>query len=111
MEHTPGPWEVQHKTFDPPNDWYLYIDAGTLNIALIDVQNTSRPMSSYLADARLIAAAPEYDDLLKRFTTYIQTQLLANIRTIEGGQAVIDGAWDLVAESHGLRKRIQATGA
>ena len=119
-EHTPGPWSYKPVNIGHPDNAInpmVSSDSG-LFIARIGWQGSTVPYMSSLtpetfdeaeANARLIAAAPDYDDLLERFTTYIQTKLLANIRSIEGGQSVIDGAWDLVAESHGLRKRVKAT--
>ncbi len=70
-EHTPGPWILRTQNFDPPNDWSLHIDAGSTEIASIDVQGTKRRMGEYLADGRLIASAPAMHQALEAIIAWV----------------------------------------
>ncbi len=63
MKHTPGPWKV----IDHDEEYISVTDEEQqFGICRID-ENASESRSSMKANARLIAAAPEMYELLKKF--------------------------------------------
>lgn len=61
--HTPGPWTV----VEDPEDRGRYVVAGPDMVGIVMTpagRHRNEPLRSFLADARLIAAAPEMGELL-----------------------------------------------
>lgn len=54
------------------------------------------------ANARLISAAPDLLEACEGFMHYLQQDLIPNVRSVEGGQALLDTGWQLVADGHTL---------
>ena len=66
MTHTPGPW-VNRTVGDPTNKSGGQIYAGKVNVATCHFGSHDTPeYDDYKANARLIAAAPELLDALKK---------------------------------------------
>lgn len=50
--------------------------------------------------AHLIAASPSLLEELRLLVTYVQKELIPNVREIVGGQEVLDRSWDRVAAGY-----------
>ena len=70
MTHTPGPW-VNRTVGDPTNKSGGQIYAGKVNVATCHFGSHDTPeYDDYKANARLIAAAPELLDALKKIVAW-----------------------------------------
>ena len=104
MDHTPGSWQVSPAPATKPGAKHslrVIRQAGGYIAKGVHSPGMSRQEAE--ANARLIAAAPETDTLLSQFTAYLQGELFPSIRSLEGGQTLIDAGWNLVKESHALK--------
>jgi len=79
--HTPGPWRIQQESVD--TQWHIITAAGGRIMANIHIE-TGNAMDA--ANARLIAAAPELLEALKRLArTYVSTMESGRDRIIALG--------------------------
>ena len=74
-----------------------YCSCGCGNIS--DVALTAAPETAAERD-RLLVVNAELLEGLQALNHYVQSELIPNVRSIEGGQYVLDRGWDLVAKSH-----------
>lgn len=67
-EHTPGPWVIDSENVDlfTQNQSRMWINATGMHIGYVDGPRTSER----IANARLIAAAPEMYEALEMFLAY-----------------------------------------
>ena len=93
-KHTPGPWRCGSRYGRKYVRFPIYPAEPTIELLTIADVHTNE------ANARLIAAAPSLLEALQHITHYVQGDLLASIRSLEGGQAVINKGWDLICESY-----------
>lgn len=95
-KHTPGPWTIE------PDDWDHDIvveathDCQYHPVAKLDHNPSCRTFEEVVANARLIAAAP---DLLEALKTVMEA-LIADLPQAEGGPTV-QGALAAIAKAEG----------
>ena len=69
-KHTPGPWKIKPKQYDPAQGTTIYIySPGNRYICLVGVSDTNEPETD--ANAALIAAAPDLYESLKGFLEHV----------------------------------------
>jgi hypothetical protein len=71
QEHTPGPWTIERYEDEP--DTYVYFQApgwGNFAQAVVRMEDDAEDSPTGLANARLIAAAPELLEACKLFMAY-----------------------------------------
>lgn len=73
MSHTPGPWSMSWELQDYNEFWALYVEAGPATIFVFGNRDEVSPREENraMADARLIAAAP---DLLEALEAALSSQ-------------------------------------
>jgi hypothetical protein len=94
MRHTPGPWQTDQAEHDAPyQDIRIHAGKGSICCVWIDDAPLHDYNAEQRANARLIAAAPEMLEALKRAHTWLQgsepgrAQYLGEvIAKAEGGQ-------------------------
>jgi hypothetical protein len=89
--HTPGPWESEKG----PAPGF-----GDAIFSAKDTWNTIADNVRHKPDVYLIEAAPDLLEAAEGFMRYLQQELIPSVRSVEGGQALLDTGWQLVADGH-----------